>query len=133
MRYVEEFWDLIVVKFVLLKIEKVVEEIGVINENLVYIMEICGGYIYVIFCYGLDCLMLVGIEFIYGFGCLVCVLFMSWIDECVEIVEWLEVIFIIFGDVMWVFGFWKFLFQVKVDGVDICMVYLLFDVLELVC
>lgn len=103
-----------------------------IVECFLWIMEVCGGYIYVIFKFGFDQLLLENVEFIYGLGCLVCVLLMGRIDICVEIVSYSEVIFCIFGDVMCVLGKQGLLLQVKVCGVDVCIVYLLMDVLKLV-
>lgn len=96
-------------------------------------MEVCGGYIYLIFCYGLEELLLDKIEMVYGLGCLVCVLFMGCVDDCVVIVEQFDVIFIMFGDVMWVLGLCKSLQQVNFDGCDVWMVYLFMDVLDIVC
>lgn len=102
-----------------------------IVERFLRIMEVCGGYIYVIFKFGFDQLLSENVEFIYGSGCSVCVLSMGRIDICVEIVSYSEVIFCIFGDVMRVSGKQGSLLQVKVRGVDVRIVYSSMDALKL--
>lgn len=68
-------------------------------------MEVCGGYIYFIFKYGIEEVLFNKIELIYGFGCLVCIMLRGRLDDVIVLVEKFDVIFIIFGDGMWVLGF----------------------------
>lgn len=69
---------------------------------------------------------------VYGFGCLVCVILFNLIDKVVYLVEEKNVIFCFFGDMLCVLGFKKSLLEVKVNGVDICILYFFFEVVNIV-
>lgn len=67
-------------------------------------MEVCGGYMYFIMKYGFLDLMFNNLEFVYGLGCLVCVMLRVRFDEVYEFVIIKDSIVLSLGDMMRVFG-----------------------------
>ncbi len=102
-----------------------------IRGRPVAIMEVCGGHTHSIFRYGIEAMLLEGIELVHGPGCPVCVLPMGRVDDCIAIAEQPGVIFTTFGDAMRVPGSRKNLLQAKADGADVRMVYSPLDALAL--
>lgn len=131
MRYVDEFRDPDKAEQVLVKINELIEELGVDKKRPLQLMEFCGGHTHTIFRYGITQMLPQEIELVHGPGCPVCVLPMGRVDDCVAIAEQDNVIFTTFGDAMRVPGSKKSLLQAKADGADIRMVYSPLDALQL--
>ncbi|CAN5455506.1 hydrogenase formation protein HypD [soil metagenome] len=131
MKYVDEFRDPLLAKFLLSEITALVEKIEFARERPIQIMEFCGGHTHTIFRFGIEQLLPKCIELVHGPGCPVCVLPMGRVDDCISLAERPEVIFTTFGDAMRVPGSKKSLLQAKADGADIRMVYSPLDALKI--
>ena len=90
----------------------------------VKIMEVCGGHTHAIMKYGLNKLLEpLGIEFLHGPGCPVCVMPKERIDQAIAIANQPDVILTTYGDMMRVPGSKSSLIKERAKGRDIRMVY----------
>jgi len=88
------------------------------------IMEVCGGHTHAIMRYGLNKLLEpLGIEFLHGPGCPVCVMPKERIDQAIAIANQPNVILTTYGDMMRVPGSKSSLIKERSKGRDIRMVY----------
>jgi len=88
------------------------------------IMEVCGGHTHAIMKYGLNQLLEpLGIEFLHGPGCPVCVMPKERIDQAIAMANQPDVILTTYGDMMRVPGSKSSLIKERAKGRDIRMVY----------
>ncbi|MEO2153858.1 MAG: hydrogenase formation protein HypD [Aquificota bacterium] len=88
------------------------------------IMEVCGGHTHAIMKFGLNKLLEpLGIEFLHGPGCPVCVMPKERIDQAIAIARQPNVILTTYGDMMRVPGSESSLIKERAHGRDIRMVY----------
>ncbi len=88
------------------------------------IMEVCGGHTHAIMRFGLNRLLEpLGIEFLHGPGCPVCVMPKERIDQAIAIARQPNVILTTYGDMMRVPGSESSLIKERAAGRDIRMVY----------
>jgi hydrogenase expression/formation protein HypD len=88
------------------------------------IMEVCGGHTHAIMKYGLNQLLgPLGIEFLHGPCCPVCVMPKERIDQAIAIANQPNVILTTYGDMMRVPGSKSSLIKERAKGRDIRMVY----------
>ncbi|HIP97757.1 MAG TPA: hydrogenase formation protein HypD [Aquifex aeolicus] len=98
----------------------------------VKIMEVCGGHTHAIMRYGLNKLLgELGIEFLHGPGCPVCVMPKERIDQAIAIARQPGVILTTYGDMMRVPGSESSLIKERSLGRDIRMVYSPLESLEI--
>ncbi len=118
MELLKNFRNPELVKILLRKIEK--EH----NGRPLQIMEVCGGHTHAIMKYGLNKLLEpLGIEFLHGPGCPVCVMPKERIDQAIAIARQPNVILTTYGDMMRVPGSESSLIKERAAGRDIRMVY----------
>ena len=126
MELVKDFRDPKVVKSLLKAIEKEW------NGRPLKIMEVCGGHTHAIMRYGLNKLLEpLGIEFLHGPGCPVCVMPKERIDQAIAIANRPKVILTTYGDMMRVPGSKSSLIKERSKGRDIRMVYSPLESLEI--
>jgi len=88
------------------------------------IMEVCGGHTHAIMRFGLNRLLEpLGIEFLHGPGCPVCVMPKERIDQAIAIARQPNIILTTYGDMMRVPGSSSSLIKERAAGRDIRMVY----------
>jgi len=88
------------------------------------IMEVCGGHTHAIMKFGLNQLLEpLGIEFLHGPGCPICVMPKERIDQAIAIVRQPNTILTTYGDMMRVPGSESSLIKERAAGRDIRMVY----------
>ena len=126
MELLKNFRNPELVKILLKEIEK--EHSG---ETL-RIMEVCGGHTHAIMKYGLNKLLQpLGIEFLHGPGCPVCVMPKERIDQAIAIARQPNVILTTYGDMMRVPGSKSSLIKERAAGRDVRMVYSPLDSLKI--
>lgn len=116
MKYLDEFRDPKLAKYLIEKINKIASKKWAI-------MELCGGQTHTIIQYGIDQLLSENIEMIHGPGCPVCVTPLEVIDRAIEIAKRKNVIFTSFGDMLRVPGSNEDLLKAKSLGADVRIVY----------
>ncbi len=116
MKYIDEFRDSKIAKYL-------VEKIHSITTKDWVIMEMCGGQTHTIVQYGIDQLLPKEIEMVHGPGCPVCVTPLEVIDQALEIAKQPNVIFTSFGDMLRVPGSKTNLLKAKSEGADVRIVY----------
>lgn len=116
MKYLDEFRDSKIAKYLL-------EQIHSITTKDWVIMELCGGQTHTIVQYGIDQLLPKKIEMVHGPGCPVCVTPLEVIDQAIEIAKQPNVIFTSFGDMLRVPGSKTNLLMAKSEGADVRIVY----------
>lgn len=131
MKFVDEFRDPEKARSLLREIDKLAARIDICRHRPLSLMEVCGVHTHAIFKFGIESMLPDAIELVHGPGCLVCVLPMGRVDDCVALAETPGVIFATFGDAMRVPGSKKSLLQAKGDGADVRMVYFPLDALKL--
>ena len=88
------------------------------------IMEVCGGHTHAIMKFGLNKLLEpLGIEFLHGPGCPVCVMPKERIDQAIALAQQPDVILTTYGDMMRVPGSKSSLIKERAAGRDVRMVY----------
>ncbi len=112
MKYVDEYRDLRISRYILAEIRRVLTRPWVI-------MEVCGGQTHSIVKYGLDQLLPPEVELVHGPGCPVCVTPLEMIDRAHAIARRSEVIFCSFGDMLRVPGSSGDLLEIKAAGGDV--------------
>jgi len=96
------------------------------------IMEVCGGHTHAIMRFGLNKLLEpLGIEFLHGPGCPVCVMPKERIDQAVAIARQPNTILTTYGDMMRVPGSESSLIKERAAGRDVRMVYSPLDALKI--
>jgi len=96
------------------------------------IMEVCGGHTHAIMRYGLNKLLEpLGIEFLHGPGCPVCVMPKERIDQAIAIARQPDTILTTYGDMMRVPGSESSLLKERAAGRDVRMVYSPLDALKI--
>ncbi len=96
------------------------------------IMEVCGGHTHAIMRFGLNKLLEpLGIEFLHGPGCPVCVMPKERIDQAIAIARQPDVILTTYGDMMRVPGSESSLIKERAAGRDVRMVYSPLDSLKI--
>lgn len=116
MKYLDEFRDSKIAKYLLNKIEETVTQDWVI-------MELCGGQTHTIIQSGIDQLLPKQVEMVHGPGCPVCVTPLEMIDKALEIAKLPNIIFTSFGDMLRVPGSHTDLLRAKSLGADVRIVY----------
>jgi hydrogenase expression/formation protein HypD len=96
------------------------------------VMEVCGGHTHAIMKYGLNKLLEpLGIEFLHGPGCPVCVMPKERIDHAIALANMENTILTTYGDMLRVPGSKSSLLKERAKGRDIRMVYSPLDVLKI--
>ncbi len=116
MKYIDEFRDSKIAKYLIGEIDKITTRHWVI-------MELCGGQTHTIVQHGIDQLLPKQIELVHGPGCPVCVTPLDVLDQAIEIAKMPNVIFTSFGDMLRVPGSTSDLLKVKSQGGDVRIVY----------
>ena len=116
MKYIDEFRDSKIAKYL-------IDEINRITTKEWVIMELCGGQTHTIVQHGIDQLLPKKIELVHGPGCPVCVTPLEVIDQAIEIAKLPNVIFTSFGDMLRVPGSQSDLLKLKSQGADVRIVY----------
>lgn len=116
MKYIDEFRDSKIAKYL-------IDEINRITTKDWVLMELCGGQTHTIVQHGIDQLLPKKVEMVHGPGCPVCVTPLEVIDQAIEIAKMPNVIFTSFGDMLRVPGSNSDLLKVKSQGGDVRIVY----------
>jgi hydrogenase expression/formation protein HypD len=97
----------------------------------VNVMEVCGGHTHVIMRFGLNQILPVGITFLHGPGCPVCIIPKERIDQAIALAGQEEVVLVTLGDMMRVPGSSSSLIKERANGRDVRMIYSLLDVIRI--
>lgn len=116
MKYLDEFRDSKIAKYLLNRIQETVTRDWVI-------MELCGGQTHTIVQYGIDRLLPEKVQMVHGPGCPVCVTPLEVIDQALEIAKQSNVIFTSFGDMLRVPGSKTNLLKARSGGADVRIIY----------
>ncbi|MFH1645016.1 MAG: hydrogenase formation protein HypD [Candidatus Omnitrophota bacterium] len=101
-----------------------------ISKTPFNIMEVCGGHTMSIRKNGIHKLVGENINFMSGPGCPVCVTAIRDIDKAIALADLNDVVVCTFGDLFYVPGSSSSLSKKRADGVDIRIVYSVYDVIE---
>jgi len=125
MKYIDEYRDPELAK-------RIAEEIARLSgDQLLKLMEVCGGHTHTIYKHGIEDVLPPNIDLVHGPGCPVCVLPMGRIDDAIAIARMDDVIFTTFGDMMRVPGSHGSLLDAKAEGADVRFVYSPLDALKM--
>jgi hydrogenase expression/formation protein HypD len=125
-RFVDEYRDGALARRITREIARLAPD-----GETVRIMEVCGGHTHAIAKHGLEDMLPVGVEYLHGPGCPVCVIPMGRVDDAISLAERPEIVFTTFGDMLRVPGGKGTLLEAKARGADVRMVYSPLDALAI--
>uniref|UniRef100_B8HTU4 Hydrogenase expression/formation protein HypD n=1 Tax=Cyanothece sp. (strain PCC 7425 / ATCC 29141) TaxID=395961 RepID=B8HTU4_CYAP4 len=131
MKYVNEFRDPTKAQALIAQIRQLGSQLYSQKNQVIKIMEVCGGHTHSIFKYGLEHLLPNTVELVHGPGCPVCIMPKGRLDDAIALAQYPEVILTTFGDVMRVPGGKSNLLEARAKGADIRMVYSPLDALAI--
>ena len=100
------------------------------GDQVIRIMEVCGGHTAAIYRFGLHKLLPENVQFIHGPGCPVCVTANDFIDRAVALANHPDITIATFGDLIRVPGSTRSLMDARAAGADVQVFYSSADALD---